>query len=170
MLNFDVQGALFPNPFTMFIQLCVTFVLFYFVVKFLWKPAQNIMAKRSAKMQASLDDADKAREEALQQLTEAKAELSKAYESSSEIVNGAKQEATQLKEQILAEAKRESQARREEVERLIDLHKREVESQLHDEIVNVAMAATAKLLNEKATSKDDNEAIEKFVGELEKKS
>lgn len=170
MLNFDVQGALFPNPFTMFIQLCVTFVIFFFVKKYLWKPAQAIMDKRSAKMQASLDDADKAREEALQQLGEAKVELSKAYESSTEIVNGAKQEATQLKEQILAEAKRESQARRDEVERLIELHKREVEGQLHDEIVSVAMAAAAKLLNEKATSKDDDAAIDKFVGELEKKS
>lgn len=170
MLNFDVQGALFPNPFTMFIQLCATFVLFYVIKKFVWKPAQEIMAKRSAKMQAALSDADKAREEAIQQLSDAKDELSKAYESSTEIVNSAKQEATQLKEQMIQEAKRESQARSEEVERLIELHKKEVENQLHDEIVTVAMAATAKLLNEKATSKDDDAAIDKFVSELEKKS
>lgn len=168
MLNFDVQGALFPNPFTMLIQLCVTFVLFYFIKKFVWVPAQNIMAKRSAKMQADLADAEKSRNEAIQQLDEAKAELSKAYNSSTEIVNGAKNEATKLKEEILAEAKRESQARRDEVERLIELHKKEVENQLHDEIVTVAMAATAKLLNEKATSKDDDLAIDKFVKELEK--
>ena len=170
MLNFDVQGSLFPNPFTMFIQLCVTFVLFYFMKKYLWGPAQNIMAARSAKMQSALNEADKARDEAIQQLTDAKAELSKSYASSTEIVNGAKQEATQLKEQILAEAKRESQARRDEVERLIELNRREVESQLHDEIVSVAMAAAAKLMNEKATSSDDNAAIDRFVGELEKKS
>lgn len=168
MINFDVQGALFPNPFTMLVQLLSTAILFWAVKKFLWGPARQIMKARSEKMQADLSNADLALKEANAQLTEAKGELTKAYQTSLDIVNSAKNEATQLKEDIIAEAKKEAQSKLDEVERRIELQQREVQSQLHDEIVSVAMAAVAKLVEGKATTEDDNAAINKFVEEIKK--
>ena len=37
-------------------------------------------------------------------------------------------------------------------------------------MVSVAMAAVSKLLDEKATSKDDEEAIDKYIKEVKKSS
>lgn len=170
MLNFDVQGALFPNPFTMLIQLLSTALLFFVLKKFLWGPAKNILNVRSAQMQADLSDAENAKEEAQKQLIEARGELTKAYKSSEEIINGAKTEATKLKEEIMADAKREAMLKINEGDRRVEMKKKEAESQMYDEIVKVAMAATAKLLDEKATADDDDAAISKFVKEIREKA
>lgn len=166
MLNFDVQGALFPNPFTMLIQLMSTLILFIAVKKFLWGPAKKILNARSEKMQSDLNEAENAKEEAYKQLSEARGELTKAYKSSEEIISGAKTEATQIKENIMADAKREAMLKINEGERRVQMKKKEAESQMYDEIVQVALAATSKLLDEKSTSEDDNAAISKFVKEI----
>ena len=170
MLNFDVQGALFPNPFTMLIQLLSTALLFFVLKKFLWGPAKNILNVRSAKMQADLSEAESAKEEAQKQLVEARDELTKAYKSSEQIISGAKTEAIKVKEDIMADAKREAMLKISQGDRRVEIKKKEAESQMYDEIVDVAMAATAKLLNEKATADDDAAAISKFVKEIREKA
>ena len=67
-MNVDVQGALFPNILTIITQLVSTLIIFLAVKKFLWKPVKNILAKRSEKMQESLDSAFKQNEEATKNL------------------------------------------------------------------------------------------------------
>lgn len=165
-LNFDVQGALFPNPLTMVVQLLSTAIIFWAVKKWLWLPIRNIMSKRQDALQASLDSANAQNVEASKNLEEAKNELKKARQDSLDIVASAKNEADNLKKEMLAKAKDEAQAKIDEAEVKIENRKKEVQDELHDEIVSVAMAAVEKLLEEKATSKDDEKAVSEFVKEV----
>lgn len=162
-MNIDVQGSLFPNPLTMVIQLLATLVIFLAVKKWLWKPIRKIIAKRSDAMQEALDNAFKENEKANENLKEAKEELIKATNSSKEIIDAARKEATNLKNEILASAKKEAQNKLDEAENKIEQRKNEVKDELHDEMVEVAMAAVSKLMEDKATSKDDEKAIEKYI-------
>lgn len=170
MVNFDVQGSLMPNLYTMIVQLCATLIIFLCIKKWLWKPVKNILAKRADAMQASLDSAFEQNEEARVNLEASKKELNDAKESSREIIDAARQEAVNLKNEIVSDAKRQAQAKLDQADEKIARAKADAQSDLHDEMVSVAMAAVSKLLDEKATSKDDEEAIDKYIKEVKKSS
>lgn len=168
-MNVDVQGALFPNLLTMVTQLLSTLIIFLAVKKWLWKPVKNILAKRSEKMQESLDSAFKQNEEATKNLEESRKELNAAKVSSKEIIDAARVEATNLKNEIVSNAKKEAQAKLDSAESKIEQRKSEVRDELHDEMVNVAMAAVSKLLEDRATSSDDEKALDKYIKEVKNK-
>ena len=168
-MNVDVQGALFPNVLTMLTQLLSTLIIFLAVKKFLWKPVKNILAKRSEKMQESLDSAFKQNEEATKNLEASKKELDEAKASSKEIIDAARIEATNLKNEIVSDAKKQAQIKLDSAENKIEQRKNEVRDELHDEMVNVAMAAVSKLLEDKATSDDDQKALDKYIKEVKNK-
>ena len=170
MVNFDVQGSLMPNLYTMIVQLCATLIIFLCIKKWLWKPVKNILAKRADAMQASLDSAFEQNEEARVNLEASRKELNDAKESSREIIDAARQEAVNLKNEIVSDAKRQAQAKLDQADEKIARAKADAQSDLHDEMVSVAMAAVSKLLDEKATSKDDEEAIDKYIKEVKRSS
>ena len=170
MVNFDVQGSLMPNLYTMIVQLCATLIIFLCIKKWLWKPVKNILAKRADAMQASLDSAFEQNEEARVNLEASRKELNDAKESSREIIDAARQEAVNLKNEIVSDAKRQAQAKLDQADEKIARAKADAQSDLHDEMVSIAMAAVSKLLDEKATSKDDEEAIDKYIKEVKKSS
>ena len=170
MVNFDVQGSLMPNLYTMIVQLCATLIIFLCIKKWLWKPVKNILAKRADAMQASLDSAFEQNEEARVNLEASRKELNDAKESSREIIDAARQEAVNLKNEIVSDANLQSQAKLDQADEKIARAKADAQSDLHDEMVSVAMAAVSKLLDEKATSKDDEEAIDKYIKEVKKSS
>lgn len=159
-----------PNLYTMIVQLCATLIIFLCIKKWLWKPVKNILAKRADAMQASLDSAFEQNEEARVNLEASRKELNDAKESSREIIDAARQEAVNLKNEIVSDAKRQAQAKLDHADEKIARAKADAQSDLHDEMVSVAMAAVSKLLDEKATSKDDEEAIDKYIKEVKKSS
>lgn len=168
-MNVDVQGALFPNLLTLLTQLLSTLIIFLAVKKFLWKPVKNILAKRSEKIQESLDSAFKQNDEATKNLQESKKELDEAKLTSKEIIDSARTEANNLKTEIINDAKKQAQDRFDQAESRIEQRKSEVYDELHDEMVNVAMAAVSKLLEDKATSEDDKKALDKYIKEVKNK-
>lgn len=168
-MNVDVQGALFPNLLTLLTQLLSTLIIFLAVKKFLWKPVKNILAKRSEKIQESLDSAFKQNDEATKNLQESKKELDEAKATSKEIIDSARAEANNLKAEIISDAKKQAQNKFDQAEANIEQRKSEVYDELHDEMVNVAMAAVSKLLEEKATSEDDKKALDKYIKEVKNK-
>ena len=164
-MNFDIQGVLFPNLLTMAVQLCSTLVLFLMCKKLLWKPAREILAKRKEKMNADLALSEELKKEATVELDKAKENLVKAREKSNEIVESARKEAENLKEQIVEKANKEASMRLKSAEKEIEQKKIDASNQIHDEMVDIALAAVSKLLNEKVNEQDDKKAIEKFIGE-----
>ena len=168
-MEFDIQGLLFPNALTMLVQLCSTLVLFLLCKKLLWVPARKILKTRQEKMSADLNNAKKLQEEATANLNEAKKNLDEARIKSSEIVESARKEATSLKEEIIKAAKKDASDKLIDADRMIEVKKKEAKDQIHDEMVDVALAAVSKLLEEKATSKTDEEAIKKYIKEVKDK-
>ena len=165
-MTFDIEGVLFPNILTMAVQLCVTVILFLLCKKLLWAPARKILEARQEKMVSLIDDASKKQSEATSNLEEAKKELVEARNRSTEIVESARNEAKNLQEQIVKQAKEDAKLKLEQAERKIEMRQKEVQNELHDEMVEVALAAVSKLLDEKATSKDNELAIAKYVDEV----
>lgn len=164
-MTFDIQGVLFPNWITMLVQLCSTLVLFLLCKKLLWKPARDILAKRRDKMNENLMSSQKLREDASVELDKAKEELEHARNRSGEIVENARKEAENLRAEIVNKANSEASAKLALADKEIEQKERDAQDRIHDEMVDVAMAAVSKLMQDKATSSDDKKAIEDFIGE-----
>lgn len=164
-MTFDIQGVLFPNWITMLVQLCSTLVLFLLCKKLLWKPARDILAKRRDKMNENLMSSQKLREDASVELDKAKEELEHARNRSGEIVESARKEAENLRAEIVNKANSEASAKLALADKEIEQKERDAQDRIHDEMVDVAMAAVSKLMLDKATSSDDKKAIEDFIGE-----
>ena len=56
-ITFDVAEKLFPNIFTVIIQLCSTGVIFIVAYKFLWNPAREFLAAKAELTQKELNEA-----------------------------------------------------------------------------------------------------------------
>ena len=164
-MTFDIQGVLFPNWITMLVQLCSTLVLFLLCKKLLWKPARDILAKRRDKMNENLMSSQKLKEDASVELDKAKEELEHARNRSGEIVESARKEAENLRAEIVNKANSEASAKLALADKEIEQKERDAQDRIHDEMVDVAMAAVSKLMQDKATSSDDKKAIEDFIGE-----
>lgn len=164
-MTFDIQGVLFPNWITMLVQLCSTLVLFLLCKKLLWKPARDILAKRRDKMNENLMSSQKLREDASAELDKAKEELEHARNRSGEIVESARKEAENLRAEIVNKANSEASAKLALADKEIEQKERDAQDRIHDEMVDVAMAAVSKLMQDKATTSDDKKAIEDFIGE-----
>ena len=164
-MTFDIQGVLFPNWITMLVQLCSTLVLFLLCKKLLWKPARDILAKRRDKMNENLMSSQKLREDASVELDKAKEELEHARNRYGEIVESARKEAENLRAEIVNKANSEASAKLALADKEIEQKERDAQDRIHDEMVDVAMAAVSKLMQDKATSSDDKKAIEDFIGE-----
>ena len=121
-------------------------------------------------MQSSLDEAKNARIIAETNLNNAKEELKNAKAASERIIISARTEAQQLRDEMVKKAENDAQAKIDEADRRILQHQKEIEKEIREEMVNVAMTAVAKLLDENATSADDNAAIDRFVKEGSDKS
>ena len=158
-MTFDIQGVLFPNWITMLVQLCSTLVLFLLCKKLLWKPARDILAKRRDKMNENLMSSQKLREDASVELDKAKEELEHARNRSGEIVESARKEAENLRAEIVNKANSEASAKLALADKEIEQKERDAQDRIHDEMVDVAMAAVSKLMQDKATSSDDKKAI-----------
>ena len=168
-MQFDITGVLFPNLLTMLVQLCATLVLFLLCKKLLWVPARKILKARQDKMVSDLDDAKRLQEEAGVKLDDAKKALEEARDKSGEIIENAKTEANNLRDEILAAAKKQADDKLDIAQKKIEQSKLEAKQEIHDEMVDVALEAVSKLLNDKSTTKDDEETIKKYIKEVEDK-
>lgn len=165
-LGIDIQGQLFPNPVTMAVQLISTAILLYFVWKYLWGPAREFLAQRAEYAQSQITQANELKSEAEKLNEEAKQKVKEAGVTARGLVEEAKNESIQLKEALMKEAKAEADAKLDAARREIEYEKKAMREEVAKEIVDVALAATEKLLVDKTTDEDDRKAIEKFVKDV----
>ena len=165
MIDVDIVGQLVPNPLTMIVQLCSTFVLFLLMKKYLWSSVKEFLAKRGEKMQEDLTAGEQARLAAESDREAAALQLKNAGSRSEEIVAAAVKEAGSRKETILAEANKEADMVRKKAREQMQAERDAMYTDMQKEMVEVALAAAGKLLANDSAEELDEKAIDAFVKE-----
>ena len=166
MIDIDVIGQLLPNPITMLTQLCSTLVLFLIIKKFLWKSITNMLDRRAEKMQEELTASEQARQQALQDREDARLQLKEAVTRSHTIIEKATVEAKSVREEIVRKAKTEADDQIVRARGQNELERSQKQSEIHKEMVEVAMSAAEKLIGEKSNEASDRQAVDQFVKEV----
>lgn len=147
-----------------------TWVLFGLTLSILvWKVFPAIsggLEERHQKIQGAIDDARNAREEAEAMRAEQQAALSEAKSEAQSIVEQSRSAAEGLKKEILDEAKEQQSALLADAKREIDQERDKLREELRQEAVDIALAASERLMRTKLDAEENRRLVGEFVSEI----
>ena len=162
-ITFDVAEKLFPNVFTVIVQLCATGLLFLVAYRFLWNPARAYLAAKADLVQKELDEAKVANAEAQRNMRNAKQQLSEASFKAKDIVEKGKDEGKIIKESIIRDGRSQADLMLKNAREQISFEQEKMRQNIQKEIVDVALLATEKLMKEQADVEKNRESVAAFV-------
>jgi F-type H+-transporting ATPase subunit b len=146
----------------------VCFGITFFVLKrYAFGPVQKIIDERRQRIRQSLDEADKARDEARSLLEEHRALMREARGDAEGILAEARRVAESQKERLRDELESERQRRLEDTTKQIEAETRRALEQIRAEVADLALVATSKVTGKVLNDEDHRRLIEQAVGELD---
>lgn len=142
----------------------VTFLVVLIVLRqFAWKPIAKALDERADKIHADLDKADAVRKEAEARLEEYMAKLNGLRAEGQEIIAEARKDAEALKQQLLDDAKKESEAARARGAREIQLAMDKALEQFHVALTDMSIGVAGQILGRSLSAADHKDLIQDSV-------
>ena len=162
----DILELLVPDVWTAITQLCATAILFFLMYKLAWKPVKKILDERSKFEQQKLSEAAALKEENEKTAKEAKNIISDANSDAEMIVKEAREEGQNLKNELIEEGKRQSAQLLENAKHDMEMQKAKMMEEMRSEIVDTAIAAAEKVLQNNVDPDAERQSINSFVKEV----
>ena len=163
----EVIDNLLPNLWVFLTHIVATVVLLILAIWLVWKPTKHALAKRHEYIQNEIKAAEDAKAQALVALSEAEKTKVQAFTTAQEIVANAKKEAYVVKHDIEKEANRNALEIKENANNEAAKIKTEMQQQMHEQVIDLAFAASTAFLKDKITKKDSDQFVDEFITELE---
>jgi len=143
-------------------------VLLFLLRKFLYKPLIDLMNKRREKIVDGLEKAKKGEEE-LEKIQELKEkELAKIQKEADVLISRAKEIGDKKQQEILKEAEEKTKKIVEEARGRIEIEKEKMLKEVRQDIANLVVDVTEKILKEKMDSQREKQMIDEVIGQLKK--
>jgi F-type H+-transporting ATPase subunit b len=146
----------------------VCFLIALFVLKrFAFGPIQKAIDDRRERIRQSIDEADRAREEARNLLEEHRKLLGRAKSDAEEILAEARKQSDAQRERVREETEADRQRRLEETKKQIDAETHRALEQIRAEVADLTLVATAKVTGKVLDRDDHRKLIEDAIGDLD---
>jgi F-type H+-transporting ATPase subunit b len=165
-LDFNIDGALFPNIYTLLTQWGATLILYLVFKKYLYTPVVKFLDKRQVRMQEDLEDAKKEREMAQAQHQKAQETYQQAVQTGQQMVDESRKQAETIKSDIVKEAKAQADHKIGMAQSQIDGERKAMLQDVQNEIVEVALAATHRLLEKEIDEESQRDAISQMLAQI----
>ena len=162
----ETQSLATLVPWTFIAQILNLFIQVYLIKRFLFKPINEMLAKRKAMADAEISDATKAKEEAIAMKTEYEQNMQDARTKASEILSSAQKTAAIQSEEILKEANAQAAALKEKAEKDIAQEKRKAVNEIKDEIGGMAVEIAGKVIEREISEEDHTKLIDEFIANV----
>ena len=162
----ETQSLVTLVPWTFIAQILNLFIQVYLIKRFLFKPINEMLAKRKAMADAEISDATKAKEEAISMKTEYEQNMQDARTKASEILSSAQKTAAIQSEEILKEANAQAAALKEKAEKDIAQEKRKAVNEIKDEIGGMAVEIAGKVIEREISEEDHTKLIDEFIANV----
>ncbi len=159
----QVQELVGLVPWTFIAQICNLFIQAYLIKRFLFKPINEMLAKRKAKADAEIQDAVNARNEAVAMKNEYEQSMKDARNQASEILATAQKTAARESEEMLRDAKAQAAAIKAKAESDIAQEKRKAVNEIKNEIGGMAVEIAGKVIERELSEKDHKKLIDDFI-------
>ena len=162
----ETQSLVTIIPWTFIAQICNLFIQAYLIKRFLFKPVNEMLAKRKALADAEISDAEKAKEEAIAMKNEYEQNMQEARSKANEILTTAQKTASAQSEEILKEANAQAMALKAKAESDIAQEKRKAVNEIKDEIGDIAVEIAGKVIEREISEKDHAKLIDEFIANV----
>ena len=153
-------------PWNFVATICNLFIQMYLIKRFLFKPINNMLQKRKELADAEIQEAVKAKEEALAMKNEYEHSISEAREKAGEIVASAQKTASLQSEEILRDAARQANAMKAKAESDIAQEKRKAVNEIKNEIGDLAVEIAGKVIEKEINEEDHTKLIDEFIANV----
>ena len=157
------SGGLGTAVFT----IAVFIVLLVILGKWAWGPILTGLQKREEHIRDSIEDAQKARDEADEALAKYKAQLAQAQQESKSIIEKGRDEALCLAEQFRQKAQQEAQLISTKAERDIASAKDQALKELYEQTTELATEMAASIIGKTLTPDDHRELLQESLNKLQ---
>lgn len=145
-------------------------IIYFLVQRFLFKPVNNILAARKAEIDKQFADAEQTREEAAQIKRSYEAELAQAAEEKSVLLGDARNKAGREYERIVSDAREQAEKILENAQAAAQQEQEKRLRQAQEQIADLVVSATAKLVASKTNAEEDRELYNRFLNKASGKS
>jgi F-type H+-transporting ATPase subunit b len=146
----------------------ICFAVTFFVLKrYAFARVQTMIDDRRERIRQSIDEADRAREEARALLEEHRALIGQAKSEAEEILTEARRVSDAQRERVRAETEEDRQRRLEETRRQIDQATAQALGQIRDEVGRLSLLAAEKITRSALTGDDQQRLIDEALSELD---
>lgn len=164
----DFTSRIFFNVWD-FLAVFLAFVLLIVVVFFVaYKPIKKFIKNRGDYVEGKISEAETREEKSRSLISEGEAYVTSSKKEANQIIEKAKNDALMQKDEILESAKQEAAQEKQKARAEIALELEASKKAIHDEIVDVALAASEELLKKEVNTKDNKRLLDDFVDDLNK--
>ena len=146
----------------------IAFAITFFVLKrYAFGPIQKAIDDRRERIRQSIEEADRAREEARHLLEEHRRLVGKAKSDAEEILAEARKQSEAQRERVREETEADRQRRLEDTKRQIQAETQRSLEQIRAEVADLTLVATAKVTGKVLDRDDHRRLIEDAIGDLD---
>lgn len=174
LLAADVGEETYSRIFGLDMQLLVdaaitalaVFVLFLFMSKFLFNPVRTLLETRQEKVEADLEDAQKAKDDSIRIKEEYENKLKDVNKEAEGILSETRKKALLQEREIVEEAKAEAHRIRVRADKEIALEKNKVKDEVKQEMITIASAMAGKIVQTSISTQQQDLLIEETLKEM----
>lgn len=164
----ELLQILNPMTSTIFWSIIVFVIVVIVLWRFVLRPINNIISKRQEEIREKIDDADRRNTEAGEYLEEQKKNIDLSRIEAKKIIDESKDTAKKIKEEIEKNAGEKSRAMIEGALEEIKSEKNRALNEVKNEIVEIALAASQKIVSKSLSGEEHKKLIEDSLKELGK--
>ena len=154
------------NPWTALFTFCNMLITFSVLKHFLFKPVQQILAKRKEEIEASYTEAEKAEGDAQAMKEEYETRLASAKEEAAEIVKSATARANARGEELVSAARAEAAALKSKADAEIESERRKAAGELKNDISELALDIAGRVVEKEIDPETHKELIDDFISRV----
>ena len=148
------------------IQIINTIILFWILMRILFKPVLNIIDARENAIKSDIATGEQAKNEGLALKAEYEQKLAVAKSEGQEIIKQATLRAEQKSEEIISTAKEEATSLKDRANKDITQEREKVMNELKNDISNIAILVASKVIEKDIDQAKHEEMINKFIEEV----
>ncbi|MBF0478839.1 MAG: F0F1 ATP synthase subunit B [Candidatus Omnitrophica bacterium] len=146
----------------------ISFLVIFFILKhFFWAKILKSLEDRQAKIAQELDTIEKQKKDAEALKIELNEKLSRIDDMAQSKIFEAVAQGREITDQIRKKAHQDAEDIIKNANKLVDQQMAKAEAELKEKIINISMAATEHVIQEKLTDENDKKIIEDFLNKLE---
>lgn len=155
------------DPVSLLWQIVAFGLLIWLLNRLLFKPLRKTLDARAARIQESMEEAERVKQQAIRADEEFRARMDEAQQQAMRLLDENREAARQEREKLLEQARNEAQQFLEEARVQLDLERRDAARETRRQVAGLAVLAAGRLIGESLDAEKQRRLVEQYVTELD---